>query len=113
MMKIELRKFSHYPRLSQETDAFNADVYVDGVKRGTAKNDGHGGPNMIHPRELNDQIEAYAKTLPPLPPSPGMEDLGPLPMSGDLFISLMVGDMAPLRLQIFCGKIRAAMECLK
>lgn len=23
------------------------------------------------------------------------------------------GDMTPLRLQIFCGKIRAAMDCLK
>lgn len=64
-MKIELRRFSHSPRLSHETVAFAADVYVDGVKRGTAENEGQGGPNSIHPLALHLEIDAYAKTLPP------------------------------------------------
>ncbi len=64
-MKIELRRFTHSERLSHETAAFAADVYVDGVKRGTAENEGQGGPNIIHPRELAVEIDAYAKTLPP------------------------------------------------
>ena len=64
-MKIELRRFSHSARLSHETVAFAADVWVDGVKRGTAENECQGGPNNIHPRELAVEIDAYAKTLPP------------------------------------------------
>jgi hypothetical protein len=64
-MKIELRKVAHYPRLSQETAAFNADLYIDGVKRATVENDGHGGPNMVHPWQVMTELDAYAKTLPP------------------------------------------------
>jgi len=64
-MKIELRRFTHSERLSHETVAFAADVYVNGVKRGTAENEGQGGPNNIHPHALYLEIDAYAKTLPP------------------------------------------------
>ena len=41
-MKIELRRFTTNARLSQETTAFAADVWVDGKKVGYAENDGHG-----------------------------------------------------------------------
>lgn len=84
-MKIELRKVAHYPRMSQETEAFNADVYVNGVKRGTVENDGHGGPNMIHPHTLEAEIEAYAKTLPP-----DVSEYGELPYSADFLISTIL-----------------------
>lgn len=63
-MHIELRKVKIYPRLSEETLAFNADVYIDGKKRGTAENTGKGGCTSIWPRDLEDQLVAYAKTLP-------------------------------------------------
>lgn len=84
-MKIELRKVAHYPRLSQETAAFNADLYIDGVKRATVENDGHGGPNMVHPWQVGKEIDDYAKTLPP------KEMFGQMvPISGDYLISLIL-----------------------
>jgi len=63
-MNIELRNVTYNARLSEETPAFAATVYVDGKKRGEAKNDGHGGMTMIYPQALQDEIDAYAKTLP-------------------------------------------------
>jgi hypothetical protein len=66
-MKIELRRITYNARLSEETPAYAADVYVDGKKRGTTQNDGHGGMDMIHPHSLQQEIDAYAKTLPLLP----------------------------------------------
>jgi hypothetical protein len=64
-MKIELKRISYNSRLSQETSAYAADVWVNGVKRGTVQNDGHGGPDLIFPHTLAQEIETYAKTLPP------------------------------------------------
>jgi len=63
-MNVELRRISHYARLSQETTAFAADIYLDGVKSGTAENDGHGGATMISGRGCEDRLAAYARTLP-------------------------------------------------
>ena len=63
-MKIELRRVTHNERLSEETSCFAADIYIDGVKVGDVKNDGHGGPDHIHPHALAARLEAYAKTLP-------------------------------------------------
>lgn len=84
-MKIELRKVAHYPRMSQETEAFNADLYIDGVKRGTVQNEGMGGPNVVHPWQLGKEIEEYAKTLPP------EEMFGRMvPISGDYLISTIL-----------------------
>lgn len=42
-MKIELKNFQFFERMSEETNAFVADVYVNGVKVAYAKNDGRGG----------------------------------------------------------------------
>lgn len=89
-MKIELRKVSHYPRLSQETEAFNADIYIDGVKRGEVENDGHGGMNFIHPHTLAAEIDAYTKTLPPDPPMPGHEEYGPFAITADYLMSKLI-----------------------
>lgn len=63
-MQIELRKVSHNARLSEETNAFWAEVWIDGVKAGSARNDGHGGCTFIEPHALRDRLAAYAKTLP-------------------------------------------------
>ena len=38
-MKLELKKIAHYERLSEETNAYNADVYLDGVRCMAASND--------------------------------------------------------------------------
>lgn len=63
-MRIELRKVHYSSRLSHETAAYAAEVWIDGKKRGTVENDGHGGSDMIHPYELGKEIDAYARTLP-------------------------------------------------
>ncbi len=65
-MKIELKCFTTNARLSQETTAFAADVWVNGKLAGYAKNDGHGGATMIHlDRSVRDQVEARGKELVP------------------------------------------------
>lgn len=65
-MKIELKRFTTNARLSQETTAFAADVWVDGKKVGYAENAGHGGnTNVQLDRAVRDVVEAYGKTLVP------------------------------------------------
>jgi len=39
-MKVELKNVKFSEHMSEETNAFTADVYVDGKKCGYAKNDG-------------------------------------------------------------------------
>lgn len=63
-MKIELRNVKHSEFASQETDCFEASVYIDGKRAGTVSNAGHGGCNNYHPHDLAKRINAYAKTLP-------------------------------------------------
>lgn len=52
MLAITLKRFQHYPRMSEETNAFNSDIAYEGTVVGTAENDGHGGCTFIH---LNDK----------------------------------------------------------
>jgi hypothetical protein len=59
MLAITLKRFQHYPRMSQETEAFNADLAYEGVTIGSAENDGHGGCTFVH---LNDK----GRTIPAL-----------------------------------------------
>ena len=65
-MKIELKRFTTNARLSQETTAFAADVWIDGKKVGYAENNGHGGnTNVQIDRSVRDAVEAHGKTLVP------------------------------------------------
>ncbi len=63
-MKIELKKFKYAAFASQETNCFEAEVWIDGKRAGHAENDGHGGPTHISPNTLNATLDAYAATLP-------------------------------------------------
>lgn len=67
-MKIELKNLKINLAFSEETTNFIADIFVDGIKVGYAKNDGQGGCTGYHPYEgMNDllhQAEDHAKTLP-------------------------------------------------
>ncbi len=65
-MKIELRRISHNARLSEETEAFAADLYIDGEKRGTVSNRGHGGCHDYSDWNTAKELNEYAKTLPRL-----------------------------------------------
>ena len=42
-MKIELKKISFSERMSDETNCFIADLYINGKKVGECNNDGRGG----------------------------------------------------------------------
>jgi len=59
-ISITLKRFQHYPRMSQETEAFNADISYEGVTVGTAENDGHGGCTFVH---LNDKGRAIPEIV--------------------------------------------------
>lgn len=68
-MKIELKKISFSERMSEETNCFVADLYVNGKKVGCVKNDGRGGCTEYHGYTEKDyqtisDAEAYCKTLP-------------------------------------------------
>src|SRR5882672_7853638 len=70
MMKIELKNIHFSERLSEETLAFAANLYINGTLAGRASNQGHGGPTDYHGInmkgvELIKEAEAYCKTLPP------------------------------------------------
>lgn len=47
-MNIELKRIHFSERLSEETNAFTADLWIDGKKVGYCKNDGRGGCTDIH-----------------------------------------------------------------
>lgn len=69
-MKIELRKIEHSERLSRETEAFSADLYIDGKKAGIASNSGRGGSTGYQPYDedglgLIREAEKWCEGLPP------------------------------------------------
>lgn len=69
-MKIELKSLRIYDKMSEETIAFTADVYVNGKKVAYAKNEGCGGCTYYHSypnadRALLGAAEGYCKGLPP------------------------------------------------
>lgn len=63
-MKIELRKIDYSASLSEETNAFSAEVWIDGRKEGWAQNHGTGGPTNVQPDTLRLRLDEYGKTLP-------------------------------------------------
>lgn len=87
-MKIELRRYSSNARLSEETIAYSADVYVDGVKVGHSSNHGTGGPdNVVIPdAKMRAKVEAFVKAQPPVRTDFSDE---PLTMTMDLFFGLL------------------------
>jgi len=48
-MNIELRNVVIYDKMSEETTAFRASLYIDNKRIGFAKNDGQGGCTTYHP----------------------------------------------------------------
>lgn len=84
-MKIELKNVKYYSGMSEETNAFTADVYADGKKVGYAKNEGCGGNTFVscfaETRTQFQRVEAYCKSLPAIPYKYGDEDFS---MESDL-----------------------------
>jgi hypothetical protein len=65
-MKIELKNIKYSEFASHETSCYEATIYIDGKKVGTVENGGYGGCDNVHPYQVAQQIDAYAKTLPPV-----------------------------------------------
>jgi hypothetical protein len=71
-MKFELKNIKHSEFMSQETNAYQATLYVDGKRTAIVSNEGQGGPDNIMPikggwkefKPAYDKITAYCKTLP-------------------------------------------------
>ncbi len=68
--RIELKKLTIYERMSEETTAFSAEIYIDGINAGQAKNDGHGGSTDYYAypehRKLIEEAERECLALPPM-----------------------------------------------
>lgn len=87
-MKIELKKIDYSERLSEETNAFSADLYINGKKAGVASNRGHGGPTDYDSYDktgaaLIKQAEEWCLALPPKT-YPAEGDVGPFTMEMNL-----------------------------
>lgn len=86
-MKIELKNIKMNMAFSEETICFTADIYVDDVKSGYAKNAGHGGNTHIMPydgpvaKEKIKAAEVYCKSLP---------DVDDLKMNLEFFVDLLI-----------------------
>lgn len=68
-MKIELKRIEYNPILSEESNAFSADLMIDGIKAGIASNSGNGAPTNYYAldedgKKLIGQAEAFSKKLP-------------------------------------------------
>jgi hypothetical protein len=108
-MKIELKSLKHYEALSDETNAFSANLYVDGKLAATCKDDGCGGEIEFYPvdRELLTKAENYCKTLPDVtfPRAGGGE------FSLEMTLELFVGEIVEKSLrEIGMKKFRKRME---
>jgi hypothetical protein len=67
-MKIELKNIKFSEALSQETNAFVADIYVNGQKVAYAKSDGNGGSTFYQSYQgkqtMVNEVEKYCLSLP-------------------------------------------------
>jgi hypothetical protein len=63
-MKIELRKVGYSDSLSEEANAFTADVWIDGQTAGHAQNHRRGGPTNVQLNTLRVRLDAHGRTLP-------------------------------------------------
>ncbi|CAB4130472.1 hypothetical protein UFOVP119_96 [uncultured Caudovirales phage] len=62
-MNITLKNIKRAAFASEETECFEATIYIDGVRAGTVSNEGHGGPNNYSPHALEGKLNAHAATM--------------------------------------------------
>jgi hypothetical protein len=67
-MKVTIKNVKFSESLSEETNAFTADIFVDNKKIGYAKNSGQGGNTDCHfnpdTKEKYREVETYLESLP-------------------------------------------------
>lgn len=61
--RLTVKNYKHAEWASEETDCFTASLYLDGKRIGTARNDGHGGPDFYDfvSKKAEDAFNAYVK----------------------------------------------------
>ena len=91
-MKITLKNIKHSQFASHETLCFEASIYVDGKRRGTASNGGYGGctDEYWDDREFGKTVAEYIKTLPELPLP--WDNTKTMPQSLDIIIDELMND---------------------
>ena len=89
-MNAELRKLKTFQELSRETDAFSAELWIDGKIAAYVENDGGGGSHMIRWVDRSHGKSAYETAFnawtKAMPPTPADDDFGPLEMDAELWI---------------------------
>lgn len=100
-MEIEIKNIKHSRSLSQETNAFAADIFINGEKVGFCSNRGNGGCTSYNPiysqnkkktEHYRNQIakaETFCKKLPPVKSDFGGNDFD---MTLEFYIELKVED---------------------
>lgn len=65
-INLELKNIKHMESLSEETNCYRADLYLDGKKVAAVSNHGHGGCDNEHwfDRAAEATVHAYFKSLP-------------------------------------------------
>ena len=98
-MKLSLKNLKVSEHLSEETTAFTATVYIDGERAFYARNQGHGGENMLDPitadrsgRKKITSAQEYFRAQPSV-----ACEYGDLPMSLDFAVSLAVEEALYLK----------------
>lgn len=73
-MKIELRRINHNPRLSEETNAYTAEIWIDGERAFDARNQGQGGCDLYRQigRWTEAEVNAWLKANRPIRPFQGL-----------------------------------------
>lgn len=103
-MKIELRNIKNHRGLSQESNAYTADIWIDGVKRGNVSNHGTGGPDNVLPHSLYQELSELAKKLPPVKLYENMPDVQP-DVDMVLFEALVLAEKSKKLTQLLKTKI--------
>ncbi|MCA6367555.1 MAG: hypothetical protein IM618_10970 [Cytophagales bacterium] len=112
-MKISLKNIKHIKSLSEETEAFTADLYIDGILVGTANNRGHGGSTDYLPYEgkrgFIANAEKYCESLPEITANFGDKSFT-YKQSLETVIDSIVNDFIERKVENdFENKIRKAM----
>ena len=68
-MKLELKNIKFYESMSEETNCFQADLFINGKKIADVKNQGQGGPTDYRVLDFKNQqilrdAEAFCLTFP-------------------------------------------------
>lgn len=126
-MQLELKSIRHSPSLSSDSEAFTANLYVNGKKAGYAKDDGNGGCIMLridknHVQTMHANARCWLDILDPNPidlskpwPKPGEQHarlsvLDRKQENPETYLGLCVGIL--LRNHLIIKQVKKAQSCV-